>query len=177
MSSPCVIVVCCSFSGRTAENFYSFVFKLPSECNTNQKWHFCFCTNSGDGVSNLMSTEMEIYSELRSCVKVEVAVVGSPSLVSPRVSVEVKQHWRLEIYAVKPYAISPQRDTWYYLNASSTVKAISVRNKLHQEKTNKQTKQKNSEWLLVRRTSGKEQTKTYSPKRRRDIDIKDTEKI
>ena len=37
-----------------------------------------------------MSTEMEIYSELRSCVKVEVAVLGSPSLISPRVSVDIK---------------------------------------------------------------------------------------
>ena len=31
-------------------------------------------------------------SELRSCVKVEVAVLGSPSLISLMVSVEVKKH-------------------------------------------------------------------------------------
>ena len=31
-------------------------------------------------------------SELRSCVKVEVAVLGSPSLISLTVSVDVKQH-------------------------------------------------------------------------------------
>ena len=31
-------------------------------------------------------------AELRSCVKVEVAVVGSPSLLSLIVSVDVKQH-------------------------------------------------------------------------------------
>ena len=30
--------------------------------------------------------------ELRSCVKVEVAVLGSPSLISLVVSVDVKQH-------------------------------------------------------------------------------------
>ena len=30
--------------------------------------------------------------ELRSCVKVEVAVLGSPSLISLMVSVDVKQH-------------------------------------------------------------------------------------
>ena len=31
-------------------------------------------------------------SKLRSCVKVEVAVLGSPNLLSPVVSVAVKQH-------------------------------------------------------------------------------------
>ena len=31
--------------------------------------------------------------ELRSCVKVEVAVLGSPSLISLMVSVDVKRHW------------------------------------------------------------------------------------
>ena len=31
-------------------------------------------------------------SELRSCVKVEVAVLGSPSLIVLTVSVDVKQH-------------------------------------------------------------------------------------
>ena len=31
-------------------------------------------------------------SELRSCVKVEVDVLGSPSLIVPTVSVDVKQH-------------------------------------------------------------------------------------
>ena len=32
-------------------------------------------------------------SELRSCVKVEVAVLSSPSLISLMVSVDIKQHW------------------------------------------------------------------------------------
>ena len=32
-------------------------------------------------------------SELRSCVKVEVVVLGSPSLIICTVSVDVKQHW------------------------------------------------------------------------------------
>ena len=32
------------------------------------------------------------FPELRSCVKVEVAVLGSPSLVVLMVSVDVKQH-------------------------------------------------------------------------------------
>ena len=31
-------------------------------------------------------------SELRSCVKVEVVVLGSPSLISLMVPVDVKQH-------------------------------------------------------------------------------------
>ena len=33
-------------------------------------------------------------SELRSCVKVEVDVLGSPSLIVRTVSVDVEQHWR-----------------------------------------------------------------------------------
>ena len=32
------------------------------------------------------------FAELRSCVKVEVAVLGSPSLIVRTVSVDVKQH-------------------------------------------------------------------------------------
>ena len=35
---------------------------------------------------------MKRESELRSCVKVEVAVLGSPSLIVLVVSVDVKQH-------------------------------------------------------------------------------------
>jgi len=35
---------------------------------------------------------MKIESEFRSCVKVEVAVLGSPSLIVLMVSVEGKQH-------------------------------------------------------------------------------------
>ena len=34
----------------------------------------------------------EGYSQLRNCVKVEVAVLGSPSLVVRTVSVDVKHH-------------------------------------------------------------------------------------
>ena len=34
----------------------------------------------------------DLCSELRSCVKVEVAVLGSPSLIVLKVSVDVKQH-------------------------------------------------------------------------------------
>ena len=37
------------------------------------------------------TTELEL-SELRSCVKVEVAVLGSPSLIVCVVSVDVMQH-------------------------------------------------------------------------------------
>ena len=36
--------------------------------------------------------ELDISSELRSCMKVEVDVLGSPSLISLVVSVDVKQH-------------------------------------------------------------------------------------
>ena len=35
---------------------------------------------------------LRLQSEPRSCVKVEVAVLGSPSLISLMVSVDVKQH-------------------------------------------------------------------------------------
>ena len=36
--------------------------------------------------------ELDISSELRNCMKVEVDVLGSPSLISLVVSVDVKQH-------------------------------------------------------------------------------------
>ena len=36
-----------------------------------------------------------IASELRSCVKVEVAVLGSPSVIVLMVSVDVKQYWNI----------------------------------------------------------------------------------
>ena len=39
-----------------------------------------------------MKEEKVTTSELRSCVKVEVAVLGSPSLIILMVSVDVKQH-------------------------------------------------------------------------------------
>ena len=42
----------------------------------------------GSGVGGIL-----FESEFRSCVKVEVAVLGSPSLTVLMVSVEVKQHW------------------------------------------------------------------------------------
>ena len=35
---------------------------------------------------------VHVCSELRSCVKVEVAVLGSPSLIILRVSVDIKHH-------------------------------------------------------------------------------------
>ena len=38
------------------------------------------------------SNGKKLNSELRSCVKVEVAVLGSPSLIIRTVSVDVKQH-------------------------------------------------------------------------------------
>ena len=41
----------------------------------------------------LGSTFLVLMSEPRSCVKVEVAVLGSPSLIILTVSVDVKRHW------------------------------------------------------------------------------------
>ena len=40
----------------------------------------------------IYNNENLLDSELRSCVKVEVAVLGSPSLISLMVSVDVMQH-------------------------------------------------------------------------------------
>ena len=37
------------------------------------------------------------FSELRTCVKVKVAVLGSPPLISSMVFVDIKQHWRNEV--------------------------------------------------------------------------------
>ena len=36
-------------------------------------------------------TGMKLFTEFRSCVKVQLAVLGSPSLIVPTVSVDVKQ--------------------------------------------------------------------------------------
>ena len=36
--------------------------------------------------------EVDVLSELRSCVKIEVDILGSLSLIVLRVSVDVKQH-------------------------------------------------------------------------------------
>ena len=45
-------------------------------------------------INNVLSDWIGLESELRSCVKVEVDVLGSPSLISLMVSVDVKQHLR-----------------------------------------------------------------------------------
>ena len=42
------------------------------------------------GTINSSSEELRAFSELRSCVKVEVAVLGSPSLIVRVASVDVK---------------------------------------------------------------------------------------
>ena len=46
-----------------------------------------------DGLAWNFSSPSLYLSELRSCVKVEGAVLGSPSLIVLMVSVDVKQHW------------------------------------------------------------------------------------
>ena len=40
----------------------------------------------------ILCVDLKPHTELRSCVKVEVAVLGSPSLIVLKVSVDVKQH-------------------------------------------------------------------------------------
>ena len=45
----------------------------------------------GQKVTLNLKTENGI-PDLRSCMKVEVAVLGSPSLIVPMVSVDVRQH-------------------------------------------------------------------------------------
>ena len=44
-----------------------------------------------DSVDVKENIELDISSELRSCIKVEVDVLGSPSLIVVMVSVDVKQ--------------------------------------------------------------------------------------
>ena len=45
-------------------------------------------------INNVLLDWIGLESELRSCVKVEVDVLGSSSLISLMVSVDVKQHLR-----------------------------------------------------------------------------------
>ena len=49
-------------------------------------------TDDSMSVSFKSTDHHTLQSELRSCVKVEVAVLGSPSLTVRTVSVDVKQH-------------------------------------------------------------------------------------
>ena len=53
-------------------------------------------------------------SELRSCVKVEVAVLCSPSLIVLVVSVDVKQHWNWTYYHYQSSgAVWKSRNPWF----------------------------------------------------------------
>ena len=49
-------------------------------------------TAEGMYVSTIRSRSLRRSAELRSCVKEKVAVLGSPSLIVPTVSVDVKSH-------------------------------------------------------------------------------------
>ena len=68
--------------------------QLKQECAV------CGVEGAGEEVRGYPSTgymrsdDGTIFAELRSCVKVEVAVLGSPSLISLTVCVDVKQHER-----------------------------------------------------------------------------------
>ena len=55
------------------------------------------CTISVDVRQHLKKKEKRLYSELESCVKVGVAVLGSPSLIIRTVSVDGKQHLKRKI--------------------------------------------------------------------------------
>ena len=59
--------------------------------------------NSPYGLCGRKATLNCSISELRSCVKVEVAVLGSPPLTVLMVSVDVKQHFKKTKQAVKVY--------------------------------------------------------------------------
>ena len=50
-----------------------------------------------------MKEEDAVSSELRSCVKVEVAVLDAPSLISLMVSVDVKHHERRSLQTAPLY--------------------------------------------------------------------------
>ena len=52
----------------------------------------CITSGASTEVNELIRPLLASLLELRSCVKVEVAVLGSPSLISLMVYVDVKQH-------------------------------------------------------------------------------------
>ena len=59
------------------------------------RWHlFRLAPATSEPVSVISeyTTSVNIYTEVRSCVKVEVDVLGSPCLLVGTVSVDVKQH-------------------------------------------------------------------------------------
>ena len=58
------------------------------ECRGTEGWGVV----GGGGLRRSGTYKQHRFAELRSCVKVEVAVLGSPSLTVHTVSVDVKQH-------------------------------------------------------------------------------------
>ena len=73
--------------------------------------------NSLHGLCGRKATLNCSISEVRNCVKVEVAVLGSPSLIVLFVSVDVKQHWRVHYSALALACRWVQtRDVWYEIH-------------------------------------------------------------
>ena len=66
----------CGLCGRKATLNECWKTELRSCVKVIQSWTYAFIT-----------------AEIRSCVKIEVVVLGSPSLIIPVISVDVKQHW------------------------------------------------------------------------------------
>ena len=82
------------------------------------KIYWTMLTHWSQLVPNMSTTSEDIkhdrvrHSELRSGVKVEVAVLGSPSLISLMVSVDVKEHWTEHCSTQSPDEIKRREVRW-----------------------------------------------------------------
>ena len=68
------------------------------------------------------------WGEFRSCVKEEVAVLGSPSLTVCTVSVDVKQHWNKNVGELRHVSLSVHSQS-----NSSSLTDLSLAGKLNQQ--------------------------------------------
>ena len=77
-------------------SFHKHWSSILGLCSLKRKFQHAMCcllcSSEGGGIIRLKARQGS-QTELRSCVKVEVAVLGSPSLISLMVFVDVKQHW------------------------------------------------------------------------------------
>ena len=103
--------VFCFFSGSRMRVYSACVVQSRTYIypNTGPCIHYCrvqeVCERRGGcpglpspnslcGLCGRKATLNECWkTELRSCVKIEVVVLGSPSLIVPVISVDVRQHW------------------------------------------------------------------------------------
>ena len=111
----CPKVTVCGFTGRSNPVTYQLeVWEISPESGSGEKRK-----GVGDCQVIKWSASVDQKPELRSCVKVQVAVLGSASLLVLMVSVDGKQHWSgcpgLPV-PVSPYDLCARKATLKWLS-------------------------------------------------------------